>query len=126
MDLERLRREIVQAQQYFPYLECHPATNGSLYVLGALQTSVNRLYTFAIFFPDVYPNAMPSVYVRKPDLKSSAPHRYKDGNICYLHPKMWNPGLHTLSFVVQRAAKWLNKYEVWQATGNWPGAQLDH
>jgi hypothetical protein len=39
---------------------------------------------------------------------------------------MWNPGRHTLTFTIARAAKWLNKYEVWLATGQWPGAEMAH
>ena len=29
-----------------------------------------------------------------------APHRYQGGHICYLHPSMWNPGAHHLTFVI--------------------------
>ncbi len=127
MDLMRVRREVTEAQHHFSYVECHPTNEGSLYVLAALQTSTNkRPYTLAIAFPDTYPNALPSVRVRQPTLQSNAPHRYNSGDICYLHPSMWNPGRHTLTFVIARAAKWLNKYEVWLVSGVWPGAELKH
>jgi len=39
---------------------------------------------------------------------------------------MWNPGVHHLSFVIARAAKWLSKYEVWRYKGSWPGAEIKH
>lgn len=126
MDLIRVNREVTAAQRAFSYVECHPTTEGSLYVLAALQTMPSHLYTLAITFPDVYPNAMPHVMVRKPALLSHAPHRYTTGHICYLHPSMWNPGRHDLEFVIARASKWLSKYEVWVATGVWPGAELKH
>ena len=42
-------------------------------------------------------------------------HMYRDGYICFLHPNMWNPGRHTLTFVLRRVAKWLNKYDCWVA-----------
>ena len=93
-------------------------------VLVALQTACH-LYTLAVTFPDVYPNAMPEVYVRKPMLETS-PHRYNHNQICYMHPRMWNPGRHNLTFVIQRAAKWLSKYEVYRARGHWPGAGIAH
>jgi len=31
-----------------------------------------------------------------------------------------------LTFVIARAAKWLNKFEVWRTNGKWPGASIDH
>src|SRR5438105_3001094 len=122
MDLARVRREVADAQGAFSFVECHPTTDGKLYVLAALQTSQNRIYTLAINFPDTYPNSLPTVTIRKPEIQSAAPHRYTTGNICYLHPTMWNPGRHTLTFVVARIAKWLAKYEVWLVTRQWPGA----
>jgi hypothetical protein len=40
---------------------------------------------------------------------------------------MWNPGRHTLTFVLARLAKWLNKYDVWSANGGrWPGEEVKH
>jgi ubiquitin-protein ligase len=126
MDLARIRREVALAQLNFAYVECHPTPAGSLQVLTALQTTQNRLYTLAINFPDNYPNSLPTVTVRKPELLAHAPHRYTSGNICYLHPSMWNPGRHSLMEVMQRAAKWLAKYDVWLATGKWPGASIAH
>ena len=126
MDLARVRREIEEAKRNFWYVESHPTANGSLYVLCALQTAPSRIYTLSITFPDSYPNSAPYVFVRKPDLATLAPHRYRDGNICYVHPTMWNPGRHHLSFVIGRTAKWLSKYEVWLKTAQWPGAEIAH
>lgn len=126
MDLARVRREVEEAKKSFPLIESHPTTDGRLYVLGALQTSPGRYYTLSISFPDIYPNGMPLVSVRKPALHESAPHRYSNGHICYLHHRMWNPGRHNLTFVIWRAAKWLNKYEVWLQTWKWPGAEILH
>ena len=126
MDLARVRREVEEAKKSFSLIESHATTDGRLYVLGALQTSPGRYFTLSISFPDIYPNGMPLVCVRKPALHESAPHRYSNGNICYLHQRMWNPGRHNLTFVIWRAAKWLNKYEVWLQTRKWPGAEILH
>jgi hypothetical protein len=43
-----------------------------------------------------------------------------------MHPTMWNPGIHHLTFVIGRAAKWLNKYDIWRVRGAWPGAEIKH
>lgn len=125
MDLARVLREIEEAKRAFSMVESHPTADGSLSVLCALQT-LNRIYTLAITFPDSYPNSAPQVHVRKPALNGSAPHRYTNGHICYIHPTMWNPGRHHLTFAIARTAKWLNKYEVWLQTGLWPGAEIQH
>jgi len=125
MDVQRIGREVTQARTNFAYVEVHPTTNGAIYVKAALQTSAGRTYVIAIHFAE-YPSRMPTVFITIPALRDDAPHRYKSGNVCYLHPSMWNPGRHNVAFVLWRAAKWLNKYEVWRQTGRWPGAQLEH
>ena len=124
MNLARIRREIADAQRYFDYVEGHPTVGGGVMALVALETS-RHVYTLAVSFPESYPNGMPEVHVRKPALAPSK-HRYFGNRICYLHPHMWNPGRHDLKFVIQRAAKWLAKYEVYRQTGNWPGAGIEH
>lgn len=124
MNLTRIHREISAAQEHFDFVEAHPTSGGGIMALIALQ-SVVRFYTLAVIFPDSYPNAMPQVFVRKPSLQSS-PHRYPNDQICFLHPSMWNPGRHDLTFVISRAAKWLAKYEVYLQTGAWPGAGIAH
>ena len=124
MNVARVRREIAAASQYFDYVEGHPTVEGGVRALIALQTS-RDIYTLNVSFPETYPNVMPEVQIRRPAL-AWAPHSYTDKRICYLHPHMWNPGRHDLTFVIQRAAKWLAKYEVYRQTGTWPGAGIPH
>lgn len=124
MNIQRIRTEVARALQTFAYVEAHPTTDGDVYVKAAMQTSASKTYIMAIYFPD-YPNRMPRVYVTNPQV-TSGPHRYNDGTICYLHPNMWNPGQHDLTFVLARIAKWLNKHDIWLQTGRWPGEQVDH
>lgn len=124
MNLVRVHLEIAAAKRYFDFVEGHPTGEGGVNVLVALETR-RDIYTLNVSFPESYPYAMPEVHVRRPALQQS-PHRYMNNRICYLHPRMWNPGRHDLTFVIQRAAKWLAKYEVYRQTGNWPGAGIDH
>jgi len=124
MDIYRIQREFAEAQKTFAFVELHPTTDGKIFAKTALQT-VNSIYVLSIRFPDNYPNEMPRVYVDAPVI-TSAPHRYNGGYICYLHPSMWNPGTHHLTFVIARAAKWLSKYEVWRDGRGWPGAEIKH
>lgn len=125
LDVNRIQHEFLQAQKNFQYLELRPTTGGKVFARAALQTA-SHTYVLSIKFPDSYPYEMPRVYVDAPPI-AYAPHRYQDGNLCYLHPSMWNPGSHDLSFVIARAAKWLAKYEVWKRpNGRWPGAEIKH
>lgn len=125
MDFNRIQREYSEAQRIFQYLELHPTTDGRVYAKTALQTA-RQTYVLSVRFPDNYPNEMPKVSVDAPAILY-APHRYQNGTICFLHPSMWNPGVHNLSFVIARSAKWLNKFEVWkQNGGRWPGAEIRH
>jgi ubiquitin-protein ligase len=126
MDVQRIRREVAEAAMHFAFVEAHPTTDGGVYVKAAMQTSAGKTYILAIYFPD-YPSRMPQVSVTNPKLQPTGNnHMYREGYICFLHPNMWNPGRHTLTFVLMRVAKWLNKYDCWAAYGVWPGAEVKH
>ena len=125
MNIDRIRREFLSAREHFALIELHPTLDQKVFVKAALQTSTQRSYVISIRFTDNYPNKMPRVFVDAPAI-SVGPHRYDAGNICYLHQSFWNPGKHDLTFVIARAAKWLNKYEVWELTSLWPGAEIRH
>jgi ubiquitin-protein ligase len=124
MNIARIQQEFNEAQKTFSIVELRPTTEGTVYARAALQTG-GGTYVVSIRFPENYPNEMPRVFIDAPAITSS-PHRYNGGHICYLHPSMWNPGFHNLTFVIARAAKWLNKYEVWRVRGEWPGAEIKH
>ncbi|HVA65321.1 MAG TPA: hypothetical protein VNK24_00160 [Elusimicrobiota bacterium] len=126
MDLVRIQAEYTAARQQFSYVELHPTTQGSVFAKAALQPTPQQFYVVAVHFPNDYPNSMPRVYVQKPTIDSASPHQYKEGHICFLHPSMWNPGVHDLKFVIARTAKWLSKYEIWKQSRRWPGASVAH
>ena len=89
VNLARIRRDIVNAQQHFEYVEAHPTDTGGLMALVALQTA-RRVYTLAVTFPHTYPSAMPNVFVRRPALENS-PHQYPHDRICYFAPEFLEP-----------------------------------
>ena len=127
VDIQRIRREVAEAALQFAFVEAHPTSDGAIYVRAAMQTSVGKTYFLSIYFTD-YPSRMPRVLVTNPTLRpTSDNHMYRDGSICFLHPNFWNPGRHTLTFVLARVAKWLNKFDCWVANGgHWPGAEVPH
>lgn len=124
MDLQRVRRDITEASEHFGYVEAVPDGSGGLLVKAALQTAMKRVYILQITF-EGYPSKMPSILVTKPQIAHSK-HRYTSGNICYMHPNFWNPGRHDLKYALAQAAVWLNKHEVYEQTGRWPGPGLNH
>ena len=126
MNLGRIRRDIAAAQLRFPTLESHASPDGKPFALAAIQTTQRQIYILSIGFPDLYPNEMPRVFVRRPELAGLVPHRYSEGHLCFQHHSTWNPGRHDLVHVMARVAKWLNKYEVWRTTNRWPGAEVRH
>ena len=124
MDVQRIHSEVRVASQHFPNIEAIPTTDGGVWVKACLQTSVGRIYMLGVYF-DGYPYEMPKVFVTKPTLGYTI-HIYNAGNICYMHPNVWNPGRHDLKHVLFQAAVWLNKYEVFQQRGKWPGPGISH
>jgi ubiquitin-protein ligase len=125
MDVQRIRQEVAQATEKFVLVEPHPTSDGGIYVKAGLQTTAGKTYFLSIYFPD-YPNRMPKVFITHPTLRPIS-HMYQEGHICFLHPNMWNPGRHDLTFVLGRVAKWLNKYDCWCVNGgHWPGAEVQH
>lgn len=125
MDIQRIRTEVAQAKLTFAYVEAYPTAAGGIQVKVAFQTSAGNTYIAQVDFKD-YPTRSPQVLITKPAIRTNSPHRYNNDTICYLHPSMWNPGRHNLTFVLGRIAKWLNKYEVWCVRGTWPGAEVAH
>ncbi len=125
MDIDRIYSDVTRASLKFDYIETHPTGSGEVFVKAAFQPSAYSTYIAEIYFTN-YPYQMPKVYITKPSLYSNCPHIYEGGYICYLHPNMWNPGRHDLTFVLGRTAKWLSKYEVWKSMKNWPGASMRH
>jgi ubiquitin-protein ligase len=125
VDTSRIHRELAEAQRLFATVQLYPTPDGKVYARAAFEIAVGRSYVVSVKFADNYPNEMPKVFVDAPTV-ASAPHMYNAGNICYLHPSMWNPGVHSLAFVLSRTAKWLSKYEVWKSKGRWPGASISH
>jgi prevent-host-death family protein len=72
-----------------------------------------------IFLPHGYPNNCPRVYASP--IQENAPHRWADGALC-LYGVMtgWNPGKHTVFSTLNLTRQWLQRYDTWRQTGQWP------
>lgn len=124
MNVQRIRIEIQQTIEHFPNIEPYTTADGGIYIKAALQTSVGQMYVLSVTFVG-YPAEMPKITVITPAVAHSK-HMYTAGNICYMHPNVWNPARHDLKFVLAQAAVWLNKHEVYKQKGVWPGPGLAH
>lgn len=124
MDLQRVQADIRTAASHFPNIDTHHTADGGLYIKALLATSVGRVYVVNVTFAG-YPSVMPKVTVVAPAVKHGM-HMYVAGHICYMHPSVWNPGRHDVKHALAEAAVWLNKHEVYVATGRWPGPSLGH
>lgn len=116
-ETEKVKR---QFPQFSPYLD----SNSQLFFEGYLQTNAKLVYRVRITIPANYPSRPPVTTIVSHSL-GAAPHKYGDHTPCLFHPNIWNPGYHTVTFVIARTAKWLNKYEIWRRTGHWPGSSAD-
>lgn len=124
MTVERIQWDIQRTMEHFPNIETHTTVGGSIYIKAVLQTSVGQMYVISVTF-DGYPSRMPTVTVISPVVTHSK-HMYTSGDICYMHPSLWNPAKHDLIFALAQVAVWLNKHEVFKQKGVWPGLGLPH
>ena len=124
-NLERIRREIKCIKNYFDHVNIDYPSDGNPIVSVILipNQKLTKGYVVDAVLPQQYPNKMPEMYIKKPTLIASCPHRWSDKKICYLHPNEWNPGKHDLTFAFFRAAKWLAKYQIFKQTKKWPGVE---
>jgi hypothetical protein len=54
-------------------------------------------------------------------VKDDAPHRWRDGALClYGVMSAWNPGKQTVFSTLGLAKSWLEHYDAWLKTGQWP------
>lgn len=124
MNLQRVRADIQAAKEHFPNIESYTAADGTPYIKVMLMTSIGKMYVANVTF-DSFPSLMPKVTVTAPAIKHGM-HMYTAGHICYMHPSHWNPARHDLLYALMQAAVWLNKNDVYMATGRWPGPSLKH
>jgi len=66
MEIARIHREFLEAQQTFALIELRPTTDGKVFARTALQTSNGKKYVLSIKFPESYPNEMPRVFIDAP------------------------------------------------------------
>jgi len=96
--------------------------------VATLTTNVGGRYGIRVDLRGRYPHHLPSVFPRGWSPVPLCPHLYTYDTgpaLCVLHPRRWS-SRYTVAYLLTKAALWLNKYEVWQVTGRWPGRDAHH
>ncbi len=128
-DLSRPRMavESEKIKRYFPQFrfKAKKSRGTVTSVEGDLETNDGNSYYVKIKIPDDYPYTMPSVSLPETNIDSDCPHRYGNKKLCVMKYDQWTSN-YSLAFMIAKAAIWINKYDVWQRTGHWPGRQQEH
>ena len=97
---------------------------------GPLQpTEASPVYTVKIVYQFAGRHSKsPKVWVKSPEIRPDAPHRYDDGSLCLYFPpeRNWTPYKFISETVVPWTALWLVFYEIWLDTDHWYGPESPH
>ena len=112
--------ELFQGNSGLPF-----AQRGELFWGGSLETNFGASYSVAVVYPLNYPNGSIKAYVKEL-MEKSTPHRYLDGHLCLYSNDHEGGGEGlgletTAATVLGWSAAWLNAWEVYKRTGDWPG-----
>jgi hypothetical protein len=122
-EAERMHREQALLKTHFPEFQLVRERSAQNYVAqGVLSTHVN-LYAVRVRAPLNYPYVMPDIIPVA--WKATGPHTYSSGNLCVMQADQWRNS-YSLALLVAKAAIWVNKYELYQETGEWPGNEQFH
>jgi len=130
---ERLSRyEIAEMGRKFPQFKLFSGDGklnfvprGAAFWGGRLKTNFGTEYSLAVVYPVNYPNGQIKAFISEL-MNTPTPHKYVDGHLCLYSNDHGGGGEGigqetTAVTIVAWAAAWLNAWEVFQRTGNWPG-----
>lgn len=101
------------------------APRGSFFWGGTLKTNFNNEYSLAVVYPPNYPYGQIKAFVREL-MNVETPHKYMDGHLCLYSNDHGGGGEGvgretTAATITAWSAAWLNAWEVYQRSGEWPG-----
>ncbi len=117
---DRFEIETEKIKSHFPRFTCFCANGRIIHAEGDVVTSYGNTYRIKIEVPQEYPYSPPRILlVNDREIKGS-PHRYIDGSLCVMNLNQWSSSL-SITFMIAKAAIWLNKCDMWKLNGRWPG-----
>lgn len=118
----------VESMRRFPGFRKRRTDEGPLGWLGWIESSVENgdRYLARVLYPGRFPDEPPLVFIDEPALDPAAPHLLSGGRPCLYLPSQgprngYDPARTTAATLVAWTVLWVNAYEIWRATGNWPG-----
>jgi hypothetical protein len=118
-----------EAMKRFPGFSLYLADDNNLTWAGVLRSTFNRRkrYLVKVSYPDRFPHQAPAVSIEKPALRENTPHLLFHTNPCLYRGESsrsgYDPARTTAATLVAWTALWIHAYEVWMATGTWPGSE---
>ena len=119
----RMHAEQALLQANFPTFGFTLSRSGKLRARGVLRSNLRTEFPVKIKVPDGYPHTIPTIHAVGWD--PTCPHVYVNDSLCIMKPEQWKP-FYSIALVVAKTALWLNKFEVYQARGYWPGNEQEH
>jgi len=101
--------------------------NRALSFVGNLRTNLGNIYTIKLTYPSEYlRNPEISVFFLNQPQDLKIPHLYSDKRMCLFESVSdFASNRTTIATYVARAGIWLNAFDIWHKTGNWPGKSAD-
>lgn len=121
----RLPTQKAAIQRFFPGFRCR-IKGQKLICGGSLTPSINSpAYSVRLEYP---PLPYGRISVISPKLHPRAPHLYRNGSLCLVHPQIFraHEGLLLAKTVLPWTALWFYFYEGWLETGIWYGPEAPH
>jgi hypothetical protein len=96
---------------------------------GRLESSLEDgdRYGVRVIYPADFPDQPPVVFITEPALPDGMPHLLDGNRPCLYRPmdgprNGYDPARTTAATLVAWTVLWINAFETWRATGEWPGS----
>jgi hypothetical protein len=132
----RLRLEAEAMRRHFPGFRLLE-NDRALHWLGKLTAALadatarqsSRTFLVRVAYPALFPYDAPSVVIERPALPADTPHLVAPNEPCLYHPddgprSGYDRARTTAATLISWTSMWLHALEVWNRSGEWPGAEL--
>ena len=123
----RLTAEL-DAMHRFPDFRLAQDGDGHLGWVGWIESSLEGgdRYLVRVMYPSGFPDSPPVVVIDEPAFEGAVPHLLDQKRPCLYRavhgPRNgYDPARTTAATFVAWTALWVNAYEAWRRTGQWPG-----
>jgi hypothetical protein len=118
--------------ELYPSANIFKSSSGEYRIRFTVDSRFNNSWNLYLDFGSNYPDERPHVKTDGWSIEESVGdedfnHRYDSSTPCVQDPNQWSRDM-SAALVIFKAAKWIDKYEMWLNSGSsgsrtWPGAQ---